>query len=326
MSSSASYNFVVTRDQLITDALLHINAIGVGETPSANQVTEAARLLNMIVKLRASDGMPLWALKRATILPETDVSSMNTTGHIVSSYVDTTISADEASGQTILSVTSSTGMNANDEVGIEMDDGTMHWTSISTVDSSTQITVLVAIDDEASTGNRVFAYTASTGRIGRPLRVLEANVLELTNDSSWEITIEERNDYYKLGSRTTEGTPNRIYYEPTLGGNTADPTSSSQWYGTFFIYPRFGDGDHVIEFTYHRPFQDFDASTDHPNFPQEFYLPLMLELAALSGSRYGVSMDERKMLFAEAKMYRDEALTSVYEEGSIFLQPDDTNR
>src|SRR3990167_4718307 len=105
MSSSNSYNFSITRDQLITDALLYIGAIAENETPTAAAVSEAARLLNMIIKLRAADGMPLWALKRATILPETDVSSINTTGHIVSSYVNTTISADEASAQTVLSVT-----------------------------------------------------------------------------------------------------------------------------------------------------------------------------------------------------------------------------
>src|SRR3990167_9032967 len=172
MASSNSHNFSITRDQLITDALLYIGAIAENETPTAAAVSEAARLLNMIVKLRAADGMPLWALKRATILPTTDVSSINTTSHIVSSYVNTTISADEASAQTVLSVTSSTGMTAADQVGIEMDDGTMHWTTIVTVDSSTQITVTTAIDDEASSGNQVYVYTAADDRIARPLRVI----------------------------------------------------------------------------------------------------------------------------------------------------------
>jgi hypothetical protein len=325
MTSSNSYNFSVTRDNLITDALLYIGAIAESETPTSAAVSEAARLLNMIVKLRAADGMPLWALKRATILPETGVSSMNTTGHIVSSYVNTTISVDEASAQTVLSVTSSTGMTAGDQVGIEMDDGTMHWTTIVSVDSSTQITVTTAIDDEAGSGNQVFSYTASTARIARPLRVLDANMLNVDSDSSWEITTEERSDYFNLGNRTTEGTPNRIYYDATLGDATTDPTSSSTWYGTFYIYPRFDGGDHVIEFTYQRPFQDFDAAGDHPDFPQEFYLPIMLELAALSGAKYGLPLDERKALHQEAKMYREEALATVAPEGSLFLQPEDEN-
>ena len=325
MSSSNSYTFAVTRDQLITDSLLYIGAIAESETPTSAAISEAARLLNMIVKLRAADGMPLWALKRATILPETGVSSMNTTGHIVSSYINTTISADEASGQTILSVTSSTGMTAGDQVGIEMDDATMHWTTIVSVDSSTQITVTTAIDDEAGSGNQVFSYTASSARIGRPLRVLDANMLNVTSNSSWEITTEERKDYFNLGNRTTASVPNRLYYDPTLGDATADPTSSSTWYGTFYVYPRFEHGEHVIEFTYQRPFQDFDSSSDHPDFPQEFYLPIMLELAAFCGSKYGVPMDERRALHSEAKMYREEALSTIQSEGSVFLQPEDEN-
>src|SRR3990167_305794 len=325
MSSSNSYTFAVTRDQLITDSLLYIGAIAESETPTSAAISEAARLLNMIVKLRAADGMPLWALKRATILPETGVSSINTTSHIVSSYLNTTISADEASGQTILSITSSTGMTAADQVGIEMDDGTMHWTTIVSVDSSTQITITTAIDDTAGSGNQVFSYTASSARIGRPLRVLDANMLKVSDNSSWEITTEERTDYFNLGNRTSKGVPNRLYYDPTLGDATADPTSSSTWYGTFYVYPRFEHGEHVIEFTYQRPFQDFDAAGDHPDFPQEFYLPIMLELSALSGSKYGVPMDERKALHAEAKMYREESLSTIAPEGSVFLQPEDEN-
>src|SRR3990167_893095 len=266
MSSSNSYTFAVTRDQLITDSLLYIGAISESETPTSAAISEAARLLNMIVKLRAADGMPLWALKRATILPETGVSSMNTTGHIVSSYVNTTISADEASGQTVLSVTSSTGMTAADQVGVEMDDGTMHWTTIVSVDSSTQITITTAIDDTAASGNRLYSYTASTDRVQRPIRIINANILEVTGGASWEITIEERQDYFNLGNRTTEGTPNRIYYDPRLGSSTADPATAANWFGTIFIYPRFNSGDHIIEFTYQRPFQDFDAAGDHPDF------------------------------------------------------------
>src|SRR3990167_9540648 len=211
MAAPASYNFTVTRDNLITDSLLHSGAIGEGETPSANAVTEAARILNMLVKLRASEGMPLWMVRRGIILPVTEVSSINTTSHIVTVYESTTISTAEASGQTTLSVTTSTNMAASDQIGIEMDDGTMHWTTISSVPDSTSVIIATAIDDEAASGNYVYWYTASADRIPvRPLRVTDANILKTSDNSSWEITVDERTDYYNLGNRTTEGTPNRI--------------------------------------------------------------------------------------------------------------------
>jgi hypothetical protein len=269
--------------------------------------------------------MPLWALKRGFILPTTEVSSIDTNSHVVTDYTTTTLSADEADAQTILSVTDSTGMTAGDQVGIEMDDGTMHWTTISSVDSSTQITVAAAIDDTAASGNRLYSYTASTDRVQRPIRIINANMLEVAGGSSWEITTEERSDYFNLGNRTTEGTPNRIYYDPRLGSSTADPATTASWFGTIFIYPRFNSGDHIIEFTYQRPFQDFDASTDNPDFPQEFYLSIVIELAALLGPKHGLDLKERQALFAEAKAYRDEALETIYEEGSVFLQPENEN-
>jgi len=326
MAAPNSYNFVVTRDNIITDALLHIGAIGEGETPSANAVTEAARILNMLLKVRANE-IPLWSIRRGAILPVTEVSSINTTSHIVINYDTTTISADEASGQTTLSVTTSAGMATSDQIGIECDDGTMHWTTISSVPDGTSVIIDTALDDEASSGNRVFWYTASADRIPtRPLRVRNANILELTNNGSWEIKIEERQDYFNLGNRTTESIPNRIFYDPILGDRTADPTSSTTWYGTFYIYPRFEGGDHVVEFTYQEPIQDVDSATDNLYVPQEFYLPIWLELCALLGTgKYGLPKEQRDTMFALAEKYRKEALETTFEEGSLFLQPEDEN-
>lgn len=323
MASTNSYNFAVTRDNLIADALFHIGALAEGETPSANAVTEAARMLNMMVKLRASEGMPLWALKRGVILPVTGVSSVNTVSHIVQagSYVETKINGNEAASQTVISVDSATGIAGSDQIGIELDDGTMHWTTVSSV-SSNDITIATGIASAAADDSKVYAYTASSDRIPRPIRIIEANILETTNDISWEIDIEDRADYYALGNRTTASIPNLLYYEASLGDNTADPTSSTTWYGTFYIYPRFNGGDHTIEFTYQRPEQDFDAASDHPGFPQEFYLPVVLELAALLGPRYGVPIKERQTLFIEAEYYRKAALETIAPEGSFSIQAD----
>lgn len=322
MASTNSYDFTVTRDQLITDAHLYIGAIGEGESPTTAQVTEAARLLNMIVKHRATDGMPLWALKRGYMLPNTSISSMNTNSHVVTTYDSTTISAAEAAAQTTISITSGTGMADADQIGIELDDGSMHWTTISSGGGTTTPVIVSALPSAAAAGNRVYAYTASSDRVQRPLRIVEANVMNVVSNVSWGIDIVTRDEYFKLGGRTAEGVINQIYYEPTLGAVTADPSSSTNWYGTIFFYPRFVDGKCVVEFTYHRAYQDFDAAGDTPDFPQEFYLALMLELAALLAPKFGIEDAERKVLHAEAKMYREEALSSQYAEGSLRLVPD----
>jgi hypothetical protein len=69
MPTSSSYNYNASRDQIITRALRIIGAIGQGETPSADAVTEASETLNDIVKSWAADGMQLWCVRDYTLTP-----------------------------------------------------------------------------------------------------------------------------------------------------------------------------------------------------------------------------------------------------------------
>ena len=47
----------------------------------------------------------------------------------------------------------------------------------------------------------------------------------------------------------------------------------------------------------------------------------MLELAALLGPKAGVPVTERQALFQEAKAYRDEALTTIAPDESMYMMP-----
>lgn len=321
MATSGSFDFVPTRDNLIDLAYQHVGVVGEGGTASTAQYTEAAKLLNMIVKMRASDGMPLWALKRGTLLPVTGVSSVNTNSHVVTTYRSTTTSAASAAAASTITVTTVTGILNGDQIGVEISGG-VQWTTVNGSPAGSVVTLTAALTAAVASGARVYAYTASSDRIQRPLRIVESNILYVPDSTSQEISIVARQDYFNLGSRTTTGVPNQIYYDPALGTVTADPTVAANWYGIIYVYPRFTDGKYVVEFTYHRPFEDFDASGDTPDFPQEFYLPLMLELAAILGPKAGVPIDERRSLFAEAKMYREEALATIQPEGSVRIMPD----
>jgi hypothetical protein len=310
MATSGSVDFTVTRNELIETALKQAGVIGEGETPSAAQYSEGAVLLNMIVKARMSDGMPLWALKRGTVLPITGTSSINpTTEHAVTDYDFTTLSADAAAAAVSISVTSATGFTTGYNVGISLDSGTMYWTTVSGV-SGTTISV-PALPTAASAGNYVYVYPTAN-RVVRPLRVIAANIFNVSDNSNYPINVISREAYFTLGNRSSASTPNQVYYDPAL-------TAPTLW-----VYPRFSYGYQVMEFTYHRPFEDFDSSTDTPDFPQEWYLALMFELASLFAGKYGIAFEERKMLAAEATKYIDLALSNGYPEGSIYLQPDFT--
>mgnify|MGYP006378777919 CR=1 FL=1 len=63
MTTSASYNWEMTRNEIITDALALCGAVDENDTPSAAQYTKGARVLNGIIKTMSGPvGMPLWAI------------------------------------------------------------------------------------------------------------------------------------------------------------------------------------------------------------------------------------------------------------------------
>lgn len=313
MATSGSFDAGTTRDLLITDAHLHIGVLGEGLACTTSQITEAARILNMIVKLRAADGMPAWAMKRGTILPFSGSASINSDSHVVTFY-DTTTLAAAVTASTSVTITAAGTIANSDQIGIELDNGDMTWTTVSSGGGTTSLVLGTAVT--ASAGNRVYAYTASADRIQKPIRVITANTLEVASGSAVELDIVPHDEYFVQNNRTTEGTPNMLMYTPEPSTITALDTN-----GQFFIWPRFENGDTVIEFTYQRPFQDFDAAGDTPDFPQAFHLPLMLELASLLGPKFGIPIEERQALKSEAKMYREEALATVSPEGSFKIQP-----
>ena len=50
MPTSGTYSFTVTRDDIVREAMLNIGKLGEAETPTAQEVTDCARKLNMLVK------------------------------------------------------------------------------------------------------------------------------------------------------------------------------------------------------------------------------------------------------------------------------------
>ena len=133
MATSASVNFLMTRDDMIKYAYKKAGITGEGETPTATQVTEAAMLLNMIAKSwNAMYAMPLWTKKTGYVLPQSSVASVtfdsvSASGgsHVATTYVSTTLAANAAASATALTVTSITGISTTHNLGIELDDNTI---------------------------------------------------------------------------------------------------------------------------------------------------------------------------------------------------------
>ena len=311
MTTSGSQDFSVSRDNLLEDALRAAGALGVEDSASSAQKTHAARVLNMIVKARASDGISLWARTTGYVLPFTGSNSTtmsSTGGHITTSYTQTTLSAAAASGATSIVVTSATGFGDTYYVGVELTDGSMSWHVQSGAASGTTITLTAGLSGAAASGNYVYVYQT---KLNRAVRVVEAYRHDQSSGVDVPVDVVPFSDYTTLSDKTDEGDPLQVTYDPQLNS------------GTIYVWPRFIDGKTVLVLIFQRQFEDFDAAGDTPDFPQEWYLYLFYALAVALAPTYGLPVADRQLLRGEMKSAYEDVKGNEPEEGSFRIVPRD---
>jgi len=308
MSTSGSVNFTINRNDIIRLALEEVGAVNPEESLNAADVSSCSTRLNLMLKAWMAQGVHLWALKEATLFMEVGTASysLGATGtHCTNTYVHTTLSTDEATSSTSLGITSYTGMSASDNIGIVLDDGTIHWTTISGAPGLTT-TIATGLASAASSGNVVFAYTS---KINRPQRILSAYRRSIDNTDT-PLQIISREEYASLSSKLVQGTPVQLFYDPQLTN------------GVLYVWSAPSLATSVIRFWYERVLEDFDASTDNPDFPIEWGEALYYGLADRIAKTYGLSLPERAALKAEAAAKLEAAIGYDSEDVPTFFQFD----
>lgn len=317
MPSSGSYDFTRTRNQIITRAGRITGAIRAGATMKAQDVTDFSEALNSMVKRwSVTPGMHVWTTAEATLFPQASQSKYalgsSSTDHATETFYETEIStAGEASGQTILSVNETTNMTTNDHIGVVVDDGTLHWSTIASKTAST-VTINDALDDAASAGNKVFSYTS---KIVRPLRIPNREgsirLYDIANGNDTPLGPPvSRDEYYSLPNKTQTGSINQVFYDPQLT------------LGYIYLWsPPIAVTD-LVKFTWHRPIQDFDAAGDNPDLPQEWIDPLVWNLADVMAPEYDVPAEKMAMIAQKAAIFLDSVAGFDREAESVLFEPD----
>lgn len=309
MSTSGSTNFTLNKDEVIKDALILLGVVGPDQSLSGEDSALASRALNRMIKAWLGQGIHLWANQEATIflVKDQQVYSLNsTTGdHASNTVVETTLSAAEALGQTILSITSTTGMTASDNIGIELDDGTRQWTTIVSVDSSTQVTVTAALTNAAASGNTVYTYTT---RMNRPIAITHA-VLRDNNSLDIPVTFISQQEYLDLGQKDTTGTVVRIYYDPQLTT------------GKLYVWPTSDKVDDRLKIRYSRTLEDMDNSTDNFDFPVEWLDAITYNLALRLAPAFHKT-EKIAVIGPLATQFKEDMLSWDREKTSVYVRPD----
>jgi hypothetical protein len=319
MALSASTDFPVTRDDLIKAALQHIGAIGDGDTPTATQLSEAGLLLNMLIKNWTTDGMQLWMRYYGYIFPVSGVQKTSLGaegGNAATAYRWTTTSAASAAAATTITVTTVTGISNTNIIGVEQSDGTMQWTTVNGAPVGNVVTLTAALTGDVASGANVYAY-ATTAKLTRPVDIVEAFRRHSADDSDTPLREVSNQEYNNLSSKTEEGAVLQWSYDKVLGFSTTGYPGN----GDFYFWPRFENGDDVIVIKYIKEFDDLDSATQNPEFPQEWFLPIMLGLAWLLSPKNGIPLKERQLLFQEAQFYKDLTLDDSVERTSMYITP-----
>lgn len=225
MATSGSTDFTVTRDDIVRDALLLVGAIADEDQPTARQLSDCSRMLNMMVKSWASV-VSLWPRKEIThtLTPGTQ------------------------------SYTVGTGLNIN---------------------------------------------------TARPLRVLEAR-RRSTSGTEIPVDVVSMQEYREVPVKSTQGAPVLVAYDPQLAN------------GVLYLWPTGDAINNTLVLIVQRPLEDFDATGDNPDFPQEWHLPLVYGLAVLIGPQYGGVRPDIKALADE---YLASISRSDNEFSSFFVSP-----
>lgn len=278
MATSNSYNFISNEQEIIEDAFVTIGIHFAGETIPTENYNFARRQLNRMIKYWGRKGH-LWTIGTGNLIltPGTNTYVLNnSTAHWADTLVTTTLSADEASGQTALSVTSSAGMTVNDYVGIILADGTVHWSTITNVNSSVLITINNALTGNASSGARVYTYTT----IAQPPVRIEWAVRRDSSNIDIELNPLSRRDYDTLSNKEIAGDPISYYYDPKVSN------------GTLYLYQTPNDANTILRITYRRQIQDIDIVTQTMDFPIEWEECIVYSLALRLASLGGIGMDD----------------------------------
>lgn len=274
MSTSGSYDFYVTRDDIIRDAMLNIGALDPDEAPTASESQDCARRLNMLCKLWMgrndfAPGLKVWTRKRGKRLLDRRSNSYSlgpdaqgwTNDLIVTKSV-----ANSASLSNEISVETVTGIATNMTAAIQLDNENMFYSTVLSIAGSV-ITLSSTYPSASASGNAAFFYSSAA----QNPRALEAAVLRDAQFTDQDLRVMTQKTYDALSNKVDPeniGDPTAVYFEEGLVHST--------------LYLDVGAPNDVgsyIVLTYLEPVQDFDTTLDEPYYPKEWYLPLSWGLA-----------------------------------------------
>jgi len=303
--------FKVNRDDLINHSMRIIGALESGETATNEELADGSTALNMMLQALQNDGLNLWLIKEAILIPEKGLEEYKfgqTGSHCSLDMKKTEMRIAGIALDTILEVDSTVGMVKDDNIGVLQDDGTIHWTTIKTVTDTDTVVIKTGLVSASDVASHIYFYTT---KIDRPHELKE--VLRRRYDDRIDVPLMRmsRQQFYTLSDKDSDGVPVNYYYDPQLTDskmtvwNVADSDFSK---------------NSVFVINLKKPFDVMSAGTADFEIPPEWYEPITYLLAVRLAPMNFYPIAETRLLIAQAESMKLTAQTP--DEASIYLQPD----
>jgi len=314
MAVSNSTDFTLNRNEIIDKALELVGAKEANLTPDATEVAEASEWLNLMLKQWQVDtDMSMWVRRTGTLFLEQDKKTyqLGTSGTYATvddeeDISETTLDAAEAAAETTISVTSTSGFANSDQIGILLDDDTIHWSTISSFVTDDTVTIATGLASAAASGNMVYTYTSI---MHRPYKIMEV-VLRDTDDRDIILEPISQNTYMGLNDKASSGNPTGYYFDPLLTNSKIS------------FWPVIESNDYKVLIRYVKPYDDMDAASNNLDFPVAWTMAIIYGLAMHLCVKYSVEDTNYNRIIRQASVLFKRANAMDIEYGSFEIEPD----
>lgn len=288
MTTSGTYTFTVTRDDIIREALLNIGKLGASDILAPQDTTDCARKLNLMVKqwMGKTDfapGLKVWTRQHCDLFlssthfqyalgPSGDNWAAGVAAITGANYGQDQTTATTAAGSAVLTtgVGSTSNFTAGDFIVVQLTSGDIFSSTILSVSAGTGTVTMVSpipVGNSVAINAYIFNFTTK----GQCPMEIQTAILRDTNYSDTPLNYMTLQTYEALPNKTQPGNlsdPAAVYYEATLTNGQ--------------LYIDCGGAQDVTKHLHIvglRPIQDFNNPTDTPDYSAEWFDALCWGLA-----------------------------------------------
>lgn len=166
--------------------------------------------------------------------------------------------------------------------------------------------------------------SGATITAARPLKIIQAWLRDTSTDAvDIPINIISRDEYNMLSVKTSDGPPTSLFYDPEYDRDATNSGANAK--GKIYVWPQPTSTEvtnYDLYMVVQRPLQDFSATTDTLDFPQEWFNAIKWNLAYQLSFEYGTVVEKQDRIRKLAEETLELAKSWDVDQTPVFFQPE----